>query len=448
MKRFSEQLHKKSETVKLTAAERRALRERVVSYMEYHPLPATAKKTTARSIVSPYQSETFIQVPFSYFAKRAAVLGLLILVVIPALAERSVPGDGLYAIKVRFNEEVRSSLAFTPYQKIEWETERLNRRIAEARLLASEGRLTEAVEAEVAAAVKTHSENAKREIETLRTADADEATLASIELTTTLALQAATLTEGTGEEEGTGQPTQLLATVVKEAAAADAVTNPDMPSYERLLGRVEINTTRARELLESLGLETASSDYQDINRRLRDIERTVGEAMQGREVDEMTARATLVDALQRTQRVIVFMTEIQASEAFDVDDFVPVILTPEEQTVERAAFAVAATEQIVRVESRLSSSTDPDIAEKVMFGIETLRDLEERMVLAGEFTEAKALHDELQTLAQDLLNILDVPANIPVPVSSEDEGDASETATSSESVVEDVTVSTERATSS
>lgn len=34
MKRFSEQLYKKSLSVKLRAAERRELRERVVSYME------------------------------------------------------------------------------------------------------------------------------------------------------------------------------------------------------------------------------------------------------------------------------------------------------------------------------------------------------------------------------------------------------------------------------
>ena len=47
MKRFSEQLYKKSTSVKLQAAEKRELRERLVSYMEYHPLPAEMKTKKA-----------------------------------------------------------------------------------------------------------------------------------------------------------------------------------------------------------------------------------------------------------------------------------------------------------------------------------------------------------------------------------------------------------------
>ena len=39
MKRFGEQLHNQALRLKLKASERRELRERVVSYMEYHPLP-------------------------------------------------------------------------------------------------------------------------------------------------------------------------------------------------------------------------------------------------------------------------------------------------------------------------------------------------------------------------------------------------------------------------
>ena len=39
MKRFEEQFKKQAQSVHLRAAERRNLKERLVSYMEYHPMP-------------------------------------------------------------------------------------------------------------------------------------------------------------------------------------------------------------------------------------------------------------------------------------------------------------------------------------------------------------------------------------------------------------------------
>src|SRR6056297_835594 len=123
------------------------------------------------------------------FAKLGGVFALLVLIIVPIMAERAVPGDTLYAVKVKINEEVRSSLTLDPYEKIEWETVRINRRIAEAKLLAKEGRLTEAAEAEAAAAVKEHADNVKAEIETLRAADADEAAIAEIAFDSTMQVQ-------------------------------------------------------------------------------------------------------------------------------------------------------------------------------------------------------------------------------------------------------------------
>ena len=174
MKKFSEQLHKKSTSVKLQKSEKTELRERLVSYMEYHPLPAelqgqkVSKKKTAPKAMPFNEAYTNISIPFFKIFKASAVMAVLVLIVLPFAAERAVPGDTLYAIKVEFNEELRSTLIFNSFQKVEWETERLNRRIAEARLLESEGRLTEEVGAEVAEAVRTHTDNVKREIEVLR----------------------------------------------------------------------------------------------------------------------------------------------------------------------------------------------------------------------------------------------------------------------------------------
>ena len=254
MKKFSEQLQKKTETVKLRAAERRELKERLVSYMEYHPLPATLKKTV--SVKSPTFNDSFkmVSLPFASFFKTSAVAAVILVLVVPLFAERAIPGDTLYAVKVQFNEELRSTLTFDTYQKVAWETERLNRRISEARLLASEGRLTEAVEVEVAEAVRTHTANAKREIEELRTEDADGATIASIELDTTLAVQSTSLKEKENEldsSEGsatTSRPTDLISSVIDESLALPAymTASSTLPAYDKLMARVEQNTTRVR----------------------------------------------------------------------------------------------------------------------------------------------------------------------------------------------------------
>lgn len=436
MKKFSEQLHKKSQSVKLKAAERRELRERIVSYMEYHPLPgkpaaATSKKPTP----SPYFTEQFVQIPFSKILKGSAVVAALVLVIIPALAERAMPGDGLYAIKVSFNEEVRSTLAFTPYQKIEWETERLNRRIAEARLLASEGRLTDEVEAEVAEAVKQHTENAKREIEVLRGEDEEEATLASIELNTTLEVQAESLDADEAADENavaataTERPTRLLATVVKEAAAEGAAAAPSIPSYERLSARVEANTTRVQEILTSLDLDTDSADYRDIQRRLEDIDRSVAEAIAKREDSDEAARLLLVDALQRTQRLIVFMTEIKTGEELSLEEIVPVVLTQAEQEAKMNEFKESATSQIAELSSLVASIDDEAVEEKIEFGLVTLRDLEEQLMFETDYISAQSVYEQITDYVADLKKLVDV-----VPAESIAPNVSTSTATSTENV--------------
>jgi len=414
MKKFSEQLHTKSQSVKLQTAERRALRERVVSYIEYHPMPGSQTVAPAGST----KSGSFFTVPFSYFARAGVGVAAFLLILVPALAERAVPGDGLYAVKVRFNEEVRSTLALSPYEKIEWETERLNRRIAEARLLASEGRLTDEVEAEVAAAVKTHTENAKREIEVLRGEDEEEATLATIALNTTLEVQATSLKEKTNQNNAEAKQPALLAAVVGEAAAKESASQAGVPGYERLMARVELNTTRIYELLETLGLSENSEDYQDVRRRLDDINRTVEQITIERETNEEAARLALVGVLQRTQKLIVYLTEIQTSQTFGVEDFVPVELTPEEQQSKLDAYRRDTQIIIADIEKTRASSTDQATVANTAGALERLYDLQAELSAATSSDAVEATFAEIQTIGTGAKEILSTQRNIDAENSS------------------------------
>ncbi len=285
MKKFSEKFYKQSTSIKLKTDERRELRERLLSYMEYHPLPAhmrqpvAAKTNMTDKVLSPLSSlflnATFIRAGVSTLA--------LFLVIIPFVAEKSLPGDVLYPVKIQFNEEVRSSLSFSSYAKVEWETERLERRISEARLLASEGKLTSEVEAEVAQAVKDHSDKAQQEIATLRESDEDEAALAEITLASALAVQSEVLEghmTGDVDSEGVGRSVAVLAGAVaavqQQAEASEIGANP---SYEKLLARLELETTKAYELFDSVSDYASPEEVENIKTRLQTLEQKMNKAI-------------------------------------------------------------------------------------------------------------------------------------------------------------------------
>ena len=106
MKRFSEQLHKKSESLYLKVDEKRALEERLVSYMEYHPLASVRK---VKTIVEQSWADPVVRVinlnNLKLWQWTGATMAILLLVV-PYVAEKAVPGDMLYAVKVNFNGDV------------------------------------------------------------------------------------------------------------------------------------------------------------------------------------------------------------------------------------------------------------------------------------------------------------------------------------------------------
>lgn len=365
MKSFDTDLKKYTEKIRLRAKERRELRERVLTYMEYHPLPKQKKKVT-ESIAS----QSFVMLHFNTLYTRivGGVFLLFLLVGVPLAAERSVPGDVLYLVKTGINENIQSKLVNSPYEKVAFETKLLERRIAEARLLASKGKLTEDVEAAIAADVKEHADAAQLGLEEIRSTDAEEAAIAEIVFDSTLAVQSAIL-----DAPSDNQATSTTNTIAEAVRAAQKQTSlsrgTTTPSYERLMARIESETTRAYELFENIKAVATDVERTDIERRLADIDRKITGAREASESNSTFAISELMKSLGLTQKLIVFMTDIDVHEHVALETLVPVILTPEERTAAADIVFEDARELQKLVESRVSQIDDIDVLEKVNLGL-------------------------------------------------------------------------------
>jgi len=490
MKRFSEQFHKQAKGIRMSATERAELRDRLETYMEYHPLPSsmrtatTTKSKKEKSIVS----QPFVQLRINTTFLKAFVptMVLFVVVAVPVLAERTAPGDVLYPVKVRFNEEVRSQLSSSPYEEIEWEARRIERRIAEARLLASEGKLTEEVEAEVAAAVKEQSAKTKEKIALLKSTDADEGAIAEITFASTLSVQNEVL-EADQVEQGDVDGSVLATVVAEESEAADAQQAGAQPSYEKLLARLETESTNAQELFDSVKDGAAKEEVKDVERRLADVARKVSAAqalkadadapVEAVETDttaavsaattsattsasaeevvaavaeiapeEMTHEAAqlLREALVDVRKLISFMTNIDVRQSVSVDELVPMTLTDDErynviQNGLRAAIATQATYEAL--------DDTAAVSEKLLVGIEALSaviDRVETQVEAGELLAAETQLEELLAIRDDvgkLLRQVEVTSSDGEVETPEEDAVSVESATTTTTNVEQATTS-------
>lgn len=438
MKRFREQFNKEAEHLKLPAAEKRELRERLTAYMEYHPLPAKMRGARTQSRQAErITSEPFslVRVPFGLLFKTSAFAAALVLVIVPFMAEQAVPGDALYGVKVQFNEELRGSLTFGSYDRVEWETERLNRRIAEARVLENEGRLTEAVEAAVAQAVRNHTASAQQEIEALRTEDIDGAAIAQIALDTTLEVQSASLRTSQADTS-TSTPADarpnLIASAIDESLS-DSIpytASSTLPSYAKLSARVEQNTTRILELRDSITDLAADKQLQEVNRRIEDVERIIADALDLVSEEERAAQLRLIEALQRSQRLIVYMTEIQVIESIDIDTLVPVVLTEAEQQQVRETLTNEIATKVARIEATLDSVEEEAIVEKAAQNLDEIAVMQADIASTADPIVLQERAKEALQLADDTLLMFEFE---PVPADTSSGSTTPETTSSTAS---------------
>lgn len=133
---FRKQLHTLTKDVHLSSADKTELRERLLNYVEHRPI-----RTAPRALASVSTFNIF-HVSVTRFAMPAVFVAVLVLSGgVSYAAEGTVPGDALYPVKVRVNEEVRAALLVSPEDEVSWNIRRAERRLEEAAALASRGEL-------------------------------------------------------------------------------------------------------------------------------------------------------------------------------------------------------------------------------------------------------------------------------------------------------------------
>ncbi len=419
MKRFSEQLKKKSETIRLRTSEKAELQSRIVAFMEYHPLPAAVKASPVpkgKLLFEPYR---LISIPSNYLRTFIGVAALLFVVVVPAVAENAIPGDILYPVKVNVTEEIRSTLNTNAYDKVVWETTRLERRVSEARLLAQAGKLTPAAEADVLAAVQVHSNAAKREIETLRSTDADGAALAQMTFATALDVQSSVLKSDDSASTTAGMSTVALASALDAGYDEVSSTNAvDSVSVVRLIAQLEIETTRSYELLESISDTATEQEQQDVRRRLADVESNIKTATTATDTENAEVKNNLRSAWTDIQKLISFMTDIDVRASLTVETLVPAVLTNDEKLAQSIEKYNRAVINLKRIEFGLPLIIDTGINQKVTITVPKITNLL-TTASSSMFTainEAKTAVDEALALTESILPLYQFPEIGSVPV--------------------------------
>lgn len=437
MKRFAQQFKKQAEITKLTVQERFVLRNKITAFMEYHPLPQTDPVIYKKTLLL---GKPFLMagLPWRKWRISTTLAVLVMVIILPVAAEYTVPGDVLYPLKVRVNEEVRSTLARTPYERVEWESKRIERRISEARILAKAGLLTPETEEAVIEAVAQHRTNADAEIEILRGENnSDDLALANMTLASIFEVHSTVFnvgsdTDSTSNSSSTALFKNLAGAIEGGRVEFSARTEEDVISYDRLIAEIEKQTSRAYELLYSLKASLTTQETADINRRLEDIATRINNIQSViSEIGTTNSASVMYEALHDTKKLIAFMNDIYARKTVAVENIVPMTLSIEERLAHFNLELMALKEAVSTLEQKIQLITDGTTQEKVAFYLPELQLFLEQYETVDSTTIASA--EELLVSSQAILTLLTQlidEAVESVPVSNKLETDKATTSTS------------------
>lgn len=209
MTKFEDTLKKMGDGISLSQNERAKMDRVIHEYIAMKPLATTRITTTSLS--------------YSWFslAYRPIAAALAVVMVfgsgISYAAEGALPGDVLYGVKTNINEAAKVALAGSAEAKAEVQIELAERRIEEATILASEGRLDEETENQLAVAFEAHAAAVAENMAEADKEDDSASTELASRFETRLLAHENILLEVESESDGQATHTPRLAAAIRTA---------------------------------------------------------------------------------------------------------------------------------------------------------------------------------------------------------------------------------------
>ena len=162
MKESFEKLVTDTKRFTLLPQEKEAMRKEVVLFMYARPIKTRFGMSFARRI----QNLFFLRTKYPLSTVPAFLSILLVICGSAATfaAEKSLPGELLYAVKTDVNEPMRGLFSFSQEAKAEWHTRLVERRLEEAEKLIEKGKWQHDARVSIEARIEESSANAWRHI--------------------------------------------------------------------------------------------------------------------------------------------------------------------------------------------------------------------------------------------------------------------------------------------
>lgn len=268
MKPFLKKLQNETHKISLSEAEKFSARQQLSSFMTAHSVrnDAGSRQTWQENI---FQTLTFTRMMTNPKFAALAVVGALLVggAGVSSAAERAIPGDALYPIKVYFNENLRGTLAVSAEKKAGWETKLLERRLQEAAALSAQGKLDAETERALAQDIEEQNAEAQASVASLEQNDDSTASEADARLEAILDAYASLLAI-LSQSNDNGQSVVVVVNASANAQSSIHVTpdsgNNDVDNEAALRARAEASLRQAEHTIDRVkrALERHTSSVQ------------------------------------------------------------------------------------------------------------------------------------------------------------------------------------------
>lgn len=173
MKKYIRQFIAVLRRSRLSDGEREAMRRDMRAFVGARHARAADRVVRVSAFSRRISQIFFININRPMIATLAVIITLVFGGGVSAAAENAVPGDLLYPVKVKVNEEIRASIALNPEAKARVAANRVERRLEEIAVLANKGELKEETRAMIEAKIAMHTAEVNTQL--AASADASEA---------------------------------------------------------------------------------------------------------------------------------------------------------------------------------------------------------------------------------------------------------------------------------